>query len=103
MPLADAADGRVARHLPQRLDAVGEEQGTASHPRRSKRGLGASVAAADHDDVEFGWELHGNVAFYATRKSSAIDGPWFHVEHGLCCSAANSYDFDAGIRQGFCR
>src|SRR5690606_2384554 len=49
--LADAADGRVAAHLPHGLDAVGQQQGARAHPGRRQGGLGAGVAAADHDDV----------------------------------------------------
>ena len=30
----------------------------AAHARRGERRLGAGVAAADHDDVEFGGKLH---------------------------------------------
>ena len=53
MALADPADGRVAAHLPQRFDVVGEQQRGAAHARRSQRSLGAGMAAADDDDVEF--------------------------------------------------
>jgi hypothetical protein len=34
------------------LDVVREQQRGAAHARRSERGLGAGVAAADDDDVE---------------------------------------------------
>ena len=34
MALADTADRRVARHLAQRLDIVGQQQGVATHARR---------------------------------------------------------------------
>ena len=57
MPLADAADGRVAAHLAEGFDVVGE-QGGASGPRR-RSGFGAGMAAADNDHVESGgvaWE-----------------------------------------------
>jgi len=56
--LADAADGRVARHLSKGLDAVREEQGTASHARRGKGCLGAGMAATDDENVEFARLLH---------------------------------------------
>ena len=59
MALADAANGRVATHLPQRLDVVREQQRPAAHARSRERGLGTGVAAADHDDVEFLWIKHG--------------------------------------------
>jgi hypothetical protein len=54
--LADTADGRVAGHLPQGLDVVGEQQGLLPHAGGSERRLGAGVAAADDDDVEFSWK-----------------------------------------------
>jgi hypothetical protein len=47
--LADAADGRIAAHLPQRLDIVGEQQGASAHARSRERGFGAGMAAADDD------------------------------------------------------
>ncbi len=53
MALADPADRRVAAHLPQRLDVVCQQQRRAAHARRGQCGLGAGMAAADHDDVEF--------------------------------------------------
>src|SRR5207302_9302756 len=49
--LADAADGRSAAHLADRLDALGEEQGARTHARAGQRRLGAGVSAADHDDI----------------------------------------------------
>ena len=56
---SDPANGGVARHLPQCLDTVGEQQGLAAEPGGSKRSLGAGMAAANHDYVEFSGELHG--------------------------------------------
>ena len=56
--LADAADGRIAAHLPQRLDVVREQQGAPAHARSRERGFGARMAAADHDHVEFRTETH---------------------------------------------
>ena len=52
MALADAADGRVAAHLPQRLDGLGEQQRARAHARGRERGLGAGVSAADDDYVK---------------------------------------------------
>jgi hypothetical protein len=50
--LADPADGRVAAHLPDRLDVVREQQRARAGPGRGERGFGAGVAATDHDHVE---------------------------------------------------
>ena len=61
--LADPADRWIARHLPQRLDAVRQEQRAPSHARRSKGSLGAGVAATDDDDVEILGRLHGEANF----------------------------------------
>ena len=57
VPLADSADGRVAAHLAEGLDRLGEEQGARARARRGEGRLGAGVPAADDDDVEFacGW------------------------------------------------
>ena len=49
VPFADAADGGVARHLPQGFDAVGQQQGVAAHARSRERGLGPGVAASDYN------------------------------------------------------
>ena len=50
--LAEAADGRVARHRADRRDAVGHERGARADARRGGGGLAAGMPAADHDDVE---------------------------------------------------
>src|SRR6185503_12139742 len=53
MTLADTADRRVAAHLPERLDALRQQQRAHTHARRGQSGLGAGVPAANDDDVEF--------------------------------------------------
>src|ERR1700685_3169988 len=58
MALADATDGRVAAHLPQGLDVVRQKEGAPAHTRSRKRGLGAGMAAADHDHVVFRTQPH---------------------------------------------
>ena len=62
VPLADAADRRVATHLAERLDAVRHQQRAASHARSGERGLGAGMAATHHNDLERCVEKHGNSA-----------------------------------------
>ena len=59
VPLADATDRRVARHLPQSLDVVRQQQCLAPHAGRSQRRLGAGMAATDDDNVKNIRELHG--------------------------------------------
>jgi hypothetical protein len=58
MPFPDTPYGRVARHLPQGLDVVGQQKGPTTGPRGRKRSLGPGVAATDNDDIELGGELH---------------------------------------------
>ncbi len=50
--LAEAADGRVARHLADGGEAVRDERRARPHARSRRRSLAAGMAAADHDDVE---------------------------------------------------
>src|SRR5262245_61738683 len=73
MPLSDAANRRVAGHLAERLEVVGQEQRPASGPRRGERGLGAGVTAADHDDVELSRRFHGRCSakFYGQTKGKS--------------------------------
>ena len=65
VPLADAADRRVARHLAQRLDVVRQEQRAPAHARRRERGLGAGMAAADDDHVETRRKIHDFIEVFA--------------------------------------
>ena len=51
MPFADAADGGVARHLPERFDVVGEQERVRAHACGGECGFRAGVSAADDDDV----------------------------------------------------
>lgn len=51
--LADAADRRIAAHLANGLDVVGQQQRARTRARRGQCGLGAGVSAANHDDIEF--------------------------------------------------
>ena len=51
VPLADSPDRRIAAHLPQCLDALGEQERAHAHARGGQRRFGAGVAAADDNDV----------------------------------------------------
>ena len=62
MALADAADRRVATHLAQRLDVVGQQQRADAHAGRRQCGLGAGMAATDHDHVELFGIKHGKAS-----------------------------------------
>jgi len=68
--LADAADGRVAAHRAHGLDIVGQQQGARAGAGRGQRGLGAGVAAADHDDVV---AVEGSV--HGGRRRAPVGGP----------------------------
>ena len=76
MALADAADRRVAAHLPQRLDVVRQQQRAAAHARRGQRGLGAGMAATDDDHVELPRVEHG-VAFVERGRHAQPRGREF--------------------------
>ena len=70
VPFPNAPDGRVARHLPQRFDVVGQQKGPTTGPRGRKRRLGPSVAATDHDDIESSGKLH---RFEQENRPKAIE------------------------------
>ncbi|MNO98715.1 hypothetical protein D3C76_904660 [compost metagenome] len=56
--LADTADGRVAAHLAEGFDIVGEQQGLHAHACSCERSFSAGMATADHDHVKTGREIH---------------------------------------------
>jgi hypothetical protein len=58
MTFSDTADGRVARHLPQGVEAVGQEQGRTTHTGGGKRRLGPRVSPADYNNIIFINDLH---------------------------------------------
>ncbi|MDR9356858.1 hypothetical protein FEO99_05758 [Burkholderia multivorans] len=59
MALADAADRRIAAHLPERFDVVGQQQRLRAHSGGRQRGFRAGMTAADDDDVKFCGIKHG--------------------------------------------
>ena len=50
--LRDAADGRIARHLTDRLERAGDEGDSRAESRGGDSGLGARVSGADHEYIE---------------------------------------------------
>lgn len=56
--LADPTDGRVAAHLAEGLDIVGEQQGLHAHACCSQGCFGTGMTATDHDHVKTGREIH---------------------------------------------
>ena len=75
--LAEAADRRVARHLADAVEAMRDQRRARAHAVRRQRGLGAGMAAADHDDVE--------AAMFHVKQSLLAEAEALrrHVEHGL--------------------
>ncbi len=68
--LADTADRRVAAHLPQRVDAVGQEQRARTASGRRQGGFGAGVAAANDDHFIGVCESHGFIVCGAAASLS---------------------------------
>ena len=52
LPLAHAADGRIAAHQGDGVEVAGQQRGLRAHARSGQRRLHAGVAAADHQNVE---------------------------------------------------
>jgi hypothetical protein len=53
MSFSDSTEGRVTRHLPQGLDAVGEQQRFAAHAGSHESGLGTSMSATNYNNIIF--------------------------------------------------
>ena len=52
VPLAGAADGRVARHERDGVQAQREQEGGKAHARTGERGFAARVSCTYDDDVK---------------------------------------------------
>src|SRR5688572_2218235 len=80
-----------------------EQQRPASQARRSEGGLGTSVAAANHDDIELLRELHRERQFYATvpRGTSVILRRF--VSRGTCRFIALQHQPGVGQSRAFTR
>jgi hypothetical protein len=53
MPFSYSAYGRIARHLAQRFDVLGQEQRAATHAGGHECRLGSGMAATDDDNIKF--------------------------------------------------
>ena len=53
MPLSDAANGGIARHLAQRLDTVCQKECARTHARGRQGSLGSRMPSANHQYIEF--------------------------------------------------
>jgi hypothetical protein len=58
MAFTDTTDGGITRHLPQGLDAVGEQQGFATHAGGDEGGLATSVTTTYYYNIIFIKYLH---------------------------------------------
>ena len=104
MPFSDPTDRRIAGHLSQRLDIVGQQQRVTPHSGCCKRRFRTGVARANHNDIKIsridhifwvsqsggrrsGWEMRRNntlstVARPAVDVSRETFLAWtFHVKH----------------------
>src|SRR6185436_12031467 len=57
MPLAQSANGRIARHLANGRKLVRDKSRVCTKPRRSRRGFNTRMAAADDNDIKL--PVHG--------------------------------------------
>src|SRR5215471_2888741 len=68
MAFPDSSDRRVARHLPQRFDTVGEKERSTTHACGGKGRLGASMPAPNDNYVEALWENHDFIEYCVLRE-----------------------------------
>jgi hypothetical protein len=62
MAFANTANRRVATHLAQGFNIVGEQQGSATHARSRQRSLGTRMTAANHQHIKTVWINHDHPA-----------------------------------------
>ena len=55
---ADPANSGITGHLTERLQILGKQERARAHTRRRQAGFGASVTAANHNNVKFGCVSH---------------------------------------------
>ncbi len=66
MPLADPADRRITRHLPDMVEIEREHQRARTHPRRRERRFDSGMAGADNNDIV----VHDEAAIMARLEAS---------------------------------
>ena len=74
--LAEPADGRIAGHLADGVEAVRYQRRARAHAGSGGRGLTAGMAATDHDDVEV---LPGHIRVRTgpeLARNLSESGPW---------------------------
>jgi hypothetical protein len=86
--LADAADGRVARHRRHPIDGAGDEERVVPQTRRRKRGLATGVSAADDEDRRL--SASDNCSDHANLLSNRFEFARISSATGLSCASAFS-------------
>ncbi len=72
MALAEPADRRVAGHLADGLDPVGEEERFRPHARRGRRGFAARVPTANYHYIKALGHQSSNMPSWLTPQVKAI-------------------------------
>ena len=93
--LADATDGRVAGHLPQGLNVVGQQQGLRAHARSRQRSFSAGMATTNDNDIETGRKLHTT-----PRKSGKKQGGEYNASLGKLQSECANFNQNFGYPKG---
>ena len=82
---AQTPNRRIARHLANRLDLMGQQKRRRTKPRRGRRSFAARMAAADNDDIICRLCAHGGdiegAALSVELSVQAANPIMFHVEH----------------------
>ena len=99
MALANTPDRRVAAHLAQRLDVLGQQQRPRTAARRGQRCLGTGMSAANHDDIERFLKLHGLMWL---KNDQLLYAP-IHRHGSLGCRVAKSRDIAHRVRSRITR
>jgi hypothetical protein len=73
MTFSNSADGRVAGHLAQGVEAVGQQQGLAAHAGGSERGFGAGMTTAYDNNIIFFKDLHDFIATLSGAHDTGKD------------------------------
>ena len=81
MALADAANGRVARHLANIPGAKGQQADARAAPGRSGGGFAAGVAGTNHKDVEHGRAALSCISCFTWNLFAEAKAPEQRVEH----------------------
>jgi hypothetical protein len=75
LTLGNASDGRIAGHLPHRVEIGGQQSGAGTYPGSSGRCFGTRMSGSDHDDVVL-------IAVTAHGLLDMVYWTWF-AGHGL--------------------